>query len=85
MVSARRFARLHNLHPNTVYRWIRLGLIPCQVKECPERHRFFIRLGERLPELRPGPVPDPFTVDLAVLSSGVRALGAAARSHRLSQ
>ena len=61
LISARRYARLQGVHYNTVYRWIRHGLIPYQVKECPERRRFFIRSSQPPPDLRTGPVPDPFT------------------------
>lgn len=72
VVSARQFARFHHLGKNTVYRWIAWGLIEHQVKECPERRRYFLRLDAEQPRLHPGPVPDPETLLIKQLCTVAR-------------
>ena len=71
--SARKYAKYHNLHWNTVYRWIRLGLIPCTAHRCTVRTRYYIRLTEPEPDLRPGPV-DRLSAQAAALAGGRRVL-----------
>ena len=80
-VSARKYAKCHQIHPNTVYRWIRRGLIYCTAQKCTKRTRYYIRLTEPGPDLHPGPV-DQITAQAAALAAGCRSLRALSESLR---
>ena len=55
LVPPKEYAAKYGLHRNTVYRWIRLGLINYQEWRLPQRHRFLIDPYEQPPVLKPGP------------------------------
>lgn len=61
LVSARRYAQLHRVHPNTVYRWIRRGLLPVVTVSHPRQHRYFVDRAAKPPRLYPGPAPYALT------------------------
>lgn len=71
-VSARKYAKYHKIHPNTVYRWIKHSLIYCRAHKCAQRTRYYIRLSQPFPDIHPGPV-DQLTAQAAALVGSRRA------------
>lgn len=57
MLTPREYAARWGYHENTVYRWIRQGLLSCQVIQLPQRHRYLIEAHISPPMPKPGPVP----------------------------
>lgn len=61
LVSARKYAQQIHVHPNTVYRWIRRGLLPVVTVSHPRQHRYFVDRAAKPPRLYPGPAPYALT------------------------
>lgn len=57
--TPRDFAKIHQVHMNTVYRWIGEGLIKAKKITIWQRHRYQISMYAVPPRLKPGPVPRP--------------------------
>ena len=76
LVSARKYAQQIHVHPNTVYRWIRRGLLPVVTVSHPRQHRYFVDRAAKPPRLYPGPAPSAYAgllADTAHLRRTVRA------------
>ena len=46
-----------HVHVNTVYRWLKRGLLPASKVKLFQRYRYFIPFDAVPPALKPGPIP----------------------------
>lgn len=54
----REYAEMWRVHINTVYHWLRLGLLPgARAVKCCQRRLHYIPIGVVPPRLYPGPCP----------------------------
>ena len=56
-ISPRDYAQRIGFHFNTVYRWIRTGVLPFMKREKGNRTFYLIETGTPPPMLKPGPRP----------------------------